>query len=60
MLHLWKKIFKKLSKSINYWKAREHCHYTEIYRGAAYNTCTLKFNVPDEIPAVFHKKSFYH
>ena len=50
---------KKLSKSINYRKAREHCHYTEKYKGAAYNTCNLKFNVPDEIPAVFHNGSNY-
>ena len=50
---------KKLSKSINYRKAREHCHYTKKYKGAAYNTCNLKFNVPDEIPAVFHNGSNY-
>ena len=32
-----KRILKKLSKSINYWKVRDHCHYTGKYRGAAYS-----------------------
>ena len=29
-----KRIFKKFSKSINYWKVRDHCHYTRKYRAA--------------------------
>ena len=28
MLYLWKKTLKKLSKSTNYWKVRDHSHYT--------------------------------
>ena len=28
MLYLWKKNVKKLSKSINYQKVRDHCQYT--------------------------------
>ena len=40
-----KRIFKKLSKSINYRKVRDQCHYTGKYRGAAHNICNLKFNV---------------
>ena len=40
-----KRIFKKLSKSINYQKVRGQCHYTGKYRGAAHNICNLKFNV---------------
>ena len=47
-------IFKKLSKSINYWIVRGHCHYTGgKYRGAANSICNLEFNVPNEIPVVF-------
>ena len=54
-----KKILKKLSKSINYWKVRDHCHYTGKYRNAAYSFCNLKFIVPSEIPVVFHNWSNY-
>ena len=45
---------KKLSKSINYWKVRDHCHYTDKYRAAAYSICNLKFNVPNEARVVSH------
>ena len=47
-------ILKKLSKSTNYRKVRGHCHYTGKYRCAAHIICSLKFNVPNEIPVVFH------
>ena len=49
-----KKILKKLSKSITYGKVRDYCHCTEKYRGAAHSVRNLKFNVPNEIPVVFH------
>ena len=55
-----KRILKKLYKSINYWKVRDHCYYTDKYRGAAHSICNLKFNVPNEIPAVFHNGSNYN
>ena len=54
-----KGILKRLSKSINYWKVRDHCHYTGKFRGAAHNICNLKFNVPNEFPVVFHNGSNY-
>ena len=38
-------------------KARDHCHYTGEYRGAADNTCNLKYKIPDHIPIVFHNVS---
>ena len=42
-----KRILKKLSKIINYWKVGDHCHYASKYRGAAHSICNLKFNVPN-------------
>ena len=59
MLYLWKTILKKLTKSVNYWKVRDHCDYTGKYSGAWHNICNLKFNVPNEIPVVFHGGSNY-
>ena len=40
-------------------KVRDHCHYTEKYRGAAHNICNLRYKVPKEIPVVFHNGSTY-
>ena len=54
-----KRILKKLFKSINYRKVRDYCHYAGKYRGAAHSICNLKFNVPNEIPVVFHNGSNY-
>ena len=34
-----KRIFKKLSKSINYEKVRDHCNYTGKYKGTAHSNC---------------------
>ena len=52
-------ILKRLSKSLNYQKVRDHCHYTGKYRGAALSICNLEFNVPNEIPEVFQNGSNY-
>ena len=54
-----KSILKKLSKSKNYRKARDHCCYTGKYRDTAHSTCNLKFNEIKEIPAIFHGSSNY-
>ena len=54
-----KNFLKKLSKSINYRKVRDHCHYIGKYRGASYSICNLKFNVHNETPVVFHYSSNY-
>ena len=42
-----------------YHKVRDHCHYTEKYRGAAHNICNLRYKTPKEIPVVFHNGSTY-
>ena len=56
--YIWgKRILKKSAKDKNYRKVRDHCHCTSKYRGAAHNICNLKFNVPNEIPVVFHNVS---
>ena len=51
------RIVKTFSKSINYRKVRDHCHYTGKYRGAAHSICNLKLNVSNEIPVVSHNVS---
>ena len=40
-------------------KVRDHCHYTGRYRGAAHNSCNLKYRKPQFIPVVFHNLSGY-
>ena len=45
-----KRILKKLFESINYWKVRDHCHYTCKYRGAAHSIFDLKFKCPMKSP----------
>ena len=54
-----KTILKKLSKTMSYRNVRYHCHYTDKYRGAAHSIFNLKFNVSNEIPAVFYNSSNY-
>ena len=54
-----KRISKKLSKSIDYRKVRDHCHYTGKYRAEVRSICNLKLNIPNEIPVVFHNGSNY-
>ena len=40
-----KRILTKLSKTINYQKVRDHCHYTGKYSCIAHSICNLKFSV---------------
>ena len=40
-----------------YRKVRDHCHYTEEYRDAAYSICNLKYSVPENVPIAFHDGS---
>ena len=54
-----KKFVKKFATFKHYRKVRDHCHFTSKYRDAAHSICNLKFNVPNEIPVVFHNGSNY-
>ena len=38
---------------------KDHCHYTGKYRATAQCICNLKFNVTNEIPAVFNNGPNY-
>ena len=40
-------------------KVRDHCHFTGKYRGAAHNTCNLRYKIPQNIPVIFHNGSTY-
>ena len=56
ILYLWKKNLKRKykSKSINYRKVRDHCHYAGKYRGTAHSIWNLKFNLSNEILVVLY------
>ena len=51
--HIYGKTILKKFANKNYRKVRNHCHFTNKYRGAGHSICNLKFNVPNEIPVVF-------
>ena len=40
-------------------KVRDHWHFTGRYRGAAHNSCNLKYRKPNFTPVVFHNFSKY-
>ena len=50
---------KMFVKDKNYQKSGGHCHFTGKCRGAAHSICNLIFNIPNEIPVVFHNESNY-
>ena len=37
--------------------SQDHCHHTGEYRGAAHNTCNLKYSVPKKSPIACHSES---
>ena len=39
---------------------RDHCHFTGRYRGAAHNSCNLKYKKPNFTPVVFHNLRCYN
>ena len=50
---------KNFSTNKKYCNVRDHCHYTGQYRGAAHSICNLRYQIPKEIPVVFHNGSTY-
>ena len=53
--------YSRLNKEFNDddYKVRDHCHFTGRYRGAAHNSCNLKYRKPSFTPVVFHNLSGY-
>ena len=46
-------------KDFNNDKVSDHCHFTGKYRGAAHNTCNLRYKISKNIPVIFHNGSTY-
>ena len=46
-------------KSTNYRKAKDHDHYTGIYRGAAHSICNLRYSTQRDIFVVIHNGTNY-
>ena len=40
-------------------RVRDHCHYTGCYRGAAHNSCNLKYRKPESVPVFFPNLTGY-
>ena len=40
-------------------KARDHCHVTGKFRGAAHNKCNLKLRIPRKLPIISHNLRGY-
>ena len=57
--HFKNKLTRKLAKYKNHLKGRNHCHFTNKFKGAAHSICRLRFKVSNEIPVVFHSGSNY-
>ena len=49
-----KLFLEKIDRDKNYQKIRDHCHFIGKWIGPAHSICNLRFNVPNEIPVVFH------
>ena len=57
--YICKKGFTTYDSNKEYYKVKDHCHYTGKYRGAAHNICNLRYRTPREIPVAFHNGSIY-
>ena len=57
--YICKKRFSTDDNNKKYHKVKDHCHYTEKYRGAAHDICNLRYKTPKEIHVVFHNGSTY-
>ena len=54
MLNVCKKFTQKLAKYKNYWKVRDHCHFSGKHSGATQNICNQRFNMSNELSVDFH------
>ena len=52
--YICKKGFSTVDVNKKYHKVKDHCHYAGKYRGAANDSCNLRYKTPKEIPVVFH------
>ena len=50
---------RKYTEDKNYCNYKDHSNYTGKYRDASHSICNLKYNIPNEIPVVFHNESNY-
>ena len=55
--YIFKKRFSTYDGKKKYFKVKDHCHYTGIYRGPAHDIYNLRYKTPKEIPVVFHNGS---
>ena len=54
-----RKPFSANNRNKKYRKVKGHSNYTGNYMGAAHGLCNLRYNIPREIPVVFHNGSTY-
>ena len=47
------------SNDIKEHKARDHCHITGKYRGAAHRNCNSKLTIPKKVSIIFHNSKGY-
>ena len=40
-------------------KVRDYCHVTGKFRGAAYRSCSIKFQLTKKVPVIFHNLKGY-
>ena len=57
--YICKKRFSTDDKNKKHHKVKDHCHYTGKYRGFAHDIYNLRYEIPKEIPVVFHNGSTY-
>ena len=59
MLYMHISMFYTDDDNKKYQKFRDHCHYTDKYRGAAHDIFNLRYKTSKEIPPIFHNGSTY-
>ena len=50
---------KEFCTNNEYYKVKDHCHYTGKFKGADHSICNLRYKIPREIVVVFHNRSTY-